>query len=194
MGRGKDGFDPRRSYVVDLRFLEDTDMNYLVRSDRERLRRVLHMNTRRFSGKPASEGTGYGMISAVRASSGKPLASASEVTDISEIRFRYRICPGVLPRRAPTGDAGGGQGADSTTSWPPIHRGAIRASSHEVAARESRRLGGRNPAARPARWLSRWQKRALRTRETAEGWGPAEVTVAVESPRGPGPVQGVTHR
>src|SRR5207302_4821456 len=99
-----------------------------------------------------------------------------------------------LSWRAPSGDAGGGPGGDSTTSGPSVHGGAIRASSHAVAARESRGLGGRNPAARPTRWLSRWQKRALRTRETAEGWGPAEVTVAVESPRGPGPVQGVTHR
>src|SRR5439155_7289981 len=48
-----------------------------------------------------------------------------------------------LSWRAPSGDAGGGPGGDSTTSGPPVHGGAIRASSHAVAARESR--GSRGP-------------------------------------------------
>src|SRR2546425_11285847 len=109
------------------------------------------------------------MIGAVRASPGSLVTSASEVTDKSEDRFRYQICRGVLSWRAPTGDAGGGPGTDFTASWPPVHGAAIRLSSHAVAARESQRLWGRNPAARPARRLSRWQERALRARETAEG-------------------------
>ena len=154
------------------------------------------------SGNPRERGTGSRMICAVRDSPGSLLASASEVTDISEIRFRYRICPGVLPWRAPSSDAERGPGADSTTSRPPVHRGAIRVSSHTVAARGCRPLGDRNPAARPTRWLSRRQKRAVRTRETAEGWASgqpvqtllAEVTIAVESSLGRGPVPGVTPR
>jgi len=125
--------------------------------DRNRPQHGLHMNTSEiFPGIHASVNTGSRMIGAVRASPGSLLASASEATDILEIRFRYRICRGVLSWRAPTGDTGGGPGTGSTTSWPPVHGGAIHSSSHAVAARESQRLSGRNPAARPARWLSRW--------------------------------------
>jgi hypothetical protein len=50
-----------------------------------------------FPGKSHERGTGSRMIGAVRASPGKLLASAAEVTDLSESRFRYRICGGVLP-------------------------------------------------------------------------------------------------
>jgi hypothetical protein len=130
------------------------------------------MNIRRFSGNLRKRGhwlqTDLCGQSLVR----KAPASASEATDISEIRFRYRICGGVLSWGAPTGDAGGRPGTDFTASWPPVDGGALRASGHAMAARESQRLGGRNPAARPARRLSRWQERALRARETAEGWAP----------------------
>src|SRR3989442_12720063 len=44
------------------------------------------------SGNPRERGTGSRMICAVRDSPGSLLASTSEVTDNSEIRFRYRIC------------------------------------------------------------------------------------------------------
>src|SRR5438132_3726306 len=106
--------------------------------NRNRPRHGLHpKHSPDFPGSPASGGTGSRMIGAVRASPGSLLASASEVTDISEIRFRYRICPGVRSWRAPTGDARGGPGTDFTASWPPVHAAAIRLSSHAVAARGS---------------------------------------------------------
>ena len=109
------------------------------------------------------------MIGSVKDSPGQLLASVAEGTDLSGIRFRYQICPGVLLWRAQPGDAGARPERDFTTSWSPSFRGgAVCASDHAVAARESGRFGRRNPATRPARWLSRRQERALQTREGAE--------------------------
>ena len=109
------------------------------------------------------------MIGSVKDSPGQLLASVAEGTDLSGIRFRYQICPGVLLWRAQPGDARARPERDFTTSWSPSFRGgAVCASDHAVAARESGRHGRRNPATRPARWLSRRQERALQTREAAE--------------------------
>src|SRR5262245_30637322 len=93
-----------------------------------------------------------------------------------------------------------GDGTRSATAWPraPVDCGALRTSGRTVAARGSKPSRRRNPAARPARWLSRWQERALRAREAAAGaadpeTGPAaalnltEVTVATAGSLGPVP-------
>src|SRR5262245_58166092 len=94
--------------------------------------------------------------------------SATEVTDLSLIRFRYQICPGVLPWRAQSSDAAARPKRDSTAARSPFRSGAVYASDHPVVARESGSLRRRNPAACPARWLSRWQERSLRIREAAK--------------------------
>src|SRR5437870_9361579 len=69
------------------------------------------------------------------------MATASEATDISEIRFRYRICGGVLSWGAPTGDAGGRSGTDCTASWPPVD-GALYAPQVTQWLREDPDLSG----------------------------------------------------
>ena len=82
----------------------------------------------------------------------------------------------------------------STLPWcrPAIRGGAVHASTHGVAARASRHLGRRNPAARPARRLSWGQERALRAREAAPGVRSskpvADVTVPAEGSLGPAPI------
>src|SRR5262245_11509945 len=87
--------------------------------------------------------------------------SAAEVTDLSTLQFRYQICPGVLPWMAQSSDAGARPKRDSTTARSPFRSGAVHASDHPMAARESGSFGRRNPAACPARWLSRRQERSL---------------------------------
>jgi hypothetical protein len=55
------------------------------------------LGTTDFFRKPDRSGTASRMIGSVRDSPGELLANAAEVTDLSGIRFRYRICGGVLP-------------------------------------------------------------------------------------------------
>src|SRR5262249_19771149 len=90
---------------------------------------------------------------------------ATQVTDLSTIRFRYQICPGVLPWRAQSGDVGARPERDVTTARSPFRRGAVYASDHSVAARESANLRRRNPAASPSPWLLRREECFLPTRE-----------------------------
>jgi hypothetical protein len=66
--------------------------------------------------------------------------------------------------------------SSSEVTSAPQPRGPGRPSTMEMHApqvaqwlREDPDLPGRNPAARPARRLSRWQERALRAREATEG-------------------------
>jgi len=56
VGRDEDGFDPRRSRVVDLVFLKVRILNYLVRSDYERLGRVQQTLSSIALQKPVDDG------------------------------------------------------------------------------------------------------------------------------------------
>jgi hypothetical protein len=134
------------------------------------------------------------MIGSVTDSPRQLLASAAEVTDLSGMRFRYRICVeschGGLQQVTQEESRGRTAPSRGRPSTLPLY-------APQVAQwlREDPDLSGADILRRVRLAGYRGGKsalyelvRRLRVRR------PTEVTVAVESPRGSGSVQGITNR